>query len=946
MAAKKADDAYVEGLVLERVDGKQQVRQVDHILSAERLEEIISQLTTQSFELNKRLAVKENEIREQQDSLGSLNGKLDTFAERLESFKKVEKLALNASDISTIQTQCNKMIANYLDKQQGDWVNVGVHFYVGDEEEVSKRIGGEGAGSRDALFRVELDKEMKCLNQQAARYWGLDPGKVFFLDRDGRIVPDKMIIRDIVLPEYTDFKVRDRDYVLTLVKAGTRIVSDDPTNAQSKEKWNDFTFKHDRLKQKLKAIAEKRGDVDTDHNPVDLESVPTLQKLIQDGKDKLKRRRFDFACRLLEVFCFMVVTIAFYAKMRPDDAWTWNMRLVQLGIDNVIESPFESNGRLMEFWDIKTPAHYASWVRGPLRATVIPSGFLAEHNLILLDLTHRAYYSDDATVGRTDFCEGSALVVEDPNVTEANATEGGEAAETTATTTTAAAAAPAARRLKELNWGAKDPRSFLSGTRLLQETGGDTTDDTPDDTPDDPGDGTTGDTTAAPGDGTTAADGAGADGDTTVAPGDNTTNSTGSNATVDCDLQFQFCPFRAQVMLKHAYSLAHDWPECRVAPVKNSVELYSDRLLPGNAFSYFSGRISAHVGGNWTQLAFSTEEFFDESIETVDYNWTSTITRAQQFAMIIYAPSFDAVFILRYIFEQSIAGRVYPSTRLETINLSPMRDSDVLIYGVCLVFSLIMLLLGIRRVWCYQYEEEKTNLNGWHLVNAILVVTLIISLAFRKSRVGDNTTQLVEDLLPARDFADKDAALQELSDVTEMDWWGTWSDIFVLVWINCLFFRYVLFFFPHLRWTKQAAMKCVVPMLVIAIHFVVAFACLAVVLYAIFTPRSSYFRDVDTTFLSTVQYGLGSMANLNDLNGSHPVAFVVIKFCSYIGFGLILKNLLIAVIVSHLRERTVRENAAFHPLWQAHANSVDKFNPATSKPDEIPHSFRDRCSVL
>lgn len=41
---------------------------------------------------------------------------------------------------------------------------------------------------------VRLDDKVRKLLGQAAKYWGLDENKVFFLDHDHRIVPDGMVL--------------------------------------------------------------------------------------------------------------------------------------------------------------------------------------------------------------------------------------------------------------------------------------------------------------------------------------------------------------------------------------------------------------------------------------------------------------------------------------------------------------------------------------------------------------------------------------------------------------------------------------------------------------------------------------------------------------------------------------------------------------------------------
>merc|ERR1719253_932844 len=92
---------------------------------------------------------------------------------------------------------------NYLERRptdDNDKRSVHVYFLTGEEVGSELHVGREGAGSRDATFIVTLSQTVQSLATQAAKYWGLNPEKVFFLDRDGRIVQGKMLLADIILP--------------------------------------------------------------------------------------------------------------------------------------------------------------------------------------------------------------------------------------------------------------------------------------------------------------------------------------------------------------------------------------------------------------------------------------------------------------------------------------------------------------------------------------------------------------------------------------------------------------------------------------------------------------------------------------------------------------------------------------------------------------------------
>merc|ERR1719409_2472856 len=117
--------------------------------------------------------------------------------------KRKQQVNLDNSRKTTLAEVMRGTLDNYLERRPQDpeeTRSVHVTFLTGEEVGSELHVGREGAGSRDATFIVTLSQTVQSLAVQAAKYWGLDPEKVFFLDRDGRIVQGKVALSDIILP--------------------------------------------------------------------------------------------------------------------------------------------------------------------------------------------------------------------------------------------------------------------------------------------------------------------------------------------------------------------------------------------------------------------------------------------------------------------------------------------------------------------------------------------------------------------------------------------------------------------------------------------------------------------------------------------------------------------------------------------------------------------------
>merc|ERR1719160_2429678 len=93
------------------------------------------------------------------------------------------------------------------------------------------------------------------------------------------------------------------------------------------------------------------------------------------------------------------------------------------------------------------------------------------------------------------------------------------------------------------------------------------------------------------------------------------------------------------------------------------------------------------------------------------------------------------------------------------------------------------------------------------------------------------------------------------------------------------------------------------------------------------------FRDPLATTMATAHFAQGGFRDWTELYWQYPHLWRVLVTVAFIVFSLILRNLPIAVLVSHRKEMCLRENYSYHPFWTGQPNVPDKnglvtFNPA------------------
>lgn len=888
--AEQNESEYIEGFNsagkdLQRIDKQ-------HMLL-----DLLKETNKARNEVDNILAAEMDNHQKLQNKLNLVNDDFLKKTNDLESMKRKQQVSLDQTRKNELSEQMRGTLDNYLERRPtdaNDKRSVHVYFLTGEEIGSDLHVGREGAGSRDATFIVTLSQSVQSLATQAAKYWGLDPDKVFFLDRDGRIVQGAMRLSDIILPPLTPeqmeasaasapadttaivpagssasssalaipkaaddgqlaFTVKGRDYKLTLVRAKTVLSKEDLSQPKG-EQWHDFTFDQKRLNEDLEETRKKRGDPDPVDLKISMETIPSLYDLIKQGNLRKFQKNADKWCRTVELLIFLIAWGFFIALLEPNADWTLYMKYSGKGIQRNMTQFTLAEQRITgvkDYNSITNTAQFEAWIQGPLRRAVFPQG-IDSMNAYVLKVQGRVYANN-----------------------------------------------PFSKNEYGLNW-------CVNGTNVLAES---------------------------------------------ATSANNVTNS--SNETlVDADGEvsvcypesLKSCPTKGVVeLMAHALDNGQTIPECSPIYDHDRIVDAVRSLYSADAFSFISGEVSSYLGGqahtfNVSSLAnwqTSVAEFLP-SYEGYDHLQPP----AKLINVLTFVPALSGLVVSQFLTEFTPSGPVATTQRITLVDMDPGAPWQVAFYQVCIVLSLVVLFLEIRRItglslpFIKFFEEKKESFGFATIVFVLVPVLLLASFFIHLRKMGDQQSILdlsndalsdeePSNLFPA--FMAKSSAYEWtvseklMRDLQLRIWLDKVSmvvDLVIITLMMLLSFRFALVFFPEMKYTTMMIRRVTMPVLVTLLMNIFAFAGFAVLLYLTFSDHQFAFRNWLTCIMSLMSFAHGGILKWETLYRQYAWTWYFLVVASFFIFTLNLNNVLIAVLVSHKKEAELQKNYSSHPFWQ------------------------------
>jgi hypothetical protein len=930
-----------------------------------------------------------------QNQLNNCNEEFVNNERILADLQLQQKVELNTDEQAEIQKRTRETIEMFLDRRpnssetHGKTMAVDVTFFPGKATLGSNlHIGGEGGGSRDAKFTVQLDQKVHTLAKQAAKYWSLDPDKVFFLDRDNRIVPDSMLLSDIILPPLPEdgpmaaledgqidpmanesalalrsdnpkrteaYTVQGRNYSLTLVRSTTVLDKEDLTKPKGEE-WADFTFDANQLNQELEATRKKKGlDEMGGKGPATLENIPSLYELYESGLQKKMLKRRDTRCRVAEFLVFLVCVLSFYLLIiKPDVHLTASMQLTSTNIDIMLAN-FTNKDKhdfhlgINSYREITTRGQYSSWLKGPFQRMVESDNFREEnlHVLGVVGYIYKAepkfYFDDlnvpwcsdplDITTASNGSCPNGSNDSNGSNGTNVSncSNDTGTSLVTpteTPTETPTVQNASANETPTEQNASANETPTEQNASAAEIPTGLPTSN--------------------LPRRLKGFSDDFGSPSSDDIDDDDARGKSKFSRRLLE-PINIQGCVPRSFAACANEYTIevftaaikAGDTiPGCEFRYHLEPSQAHAASVA-GDGFSYVYGNLNNYIGGDrvfFTNFTFPNETGnlqFNTSMSTFLPDDPARIPpnniAARVLAIFIYNPTLNGVILKQMLCEHIKSGGVTTKVITYAISLG-FTDADYIYhvgYVLAIVTGTTCFIMELRRIlgWPKSWSpEEKRDKCGCSTF-FFLLLPLALSVSYVLHIIRYTVT--ANDLFLNKDFGD---ITSNLFTMNQVETWTTVSNMIVLLIFNILFVRYLLMYFPQLAFLQQMVRKVAKPLTVAFLLILAYLLTLSLVLFTFFSTHVYDFKELSFSFLTTLRFAFGGMKDWKQLYAIYPNSWNIIMTITFVIFTMVLNNLAISILLSFKKEKDLHENYSYHQFWataRGEFPNPNEFNPAT-----------------
>lgn len=916
---------YVEGLT---ADGKSLER-----MSKQQLEEYHRETMKQKSAKTKELNQEDADLNQNEDDLQKIE-------QDLNAAKAKKKLAEERSSVS-IDTETkgkiNRLVKDTINtfvqirgRRDDEEMVVDVQYLPGHERTgLNIHIGGEGAGSLHARFKIRLNQLVEELAEQAARYWGLDKTKVFFLDRDSRIVPDKMKLSEIILPppvpprkdkgddqgqgqassstalvpasgsaiqEHNGSQLypvlEGRNYKLILVRAGTVLVKEDLRQPKG-EVQNDFTFDQKKLEEELQNMRKKHGDTGAAPEPVNIDDIPSLFALLEQGKERKHQKKWDNMCRIAELIMLLFFTIFFFVSVSQASDFPTRMQITS----SLIEEEYLEVKR---FNAISTFQEYIDYVDGPLKKSVVVPNLNAS-NLFTLAAVFYEYKGTPTpwyTTTGLDFCDPPATASPSSNTSTVASTNGTNSSRRRLDFDEGAVDLDAGAYTEESGFSISQAR-FLEARFLSANS----------------------------------------------TNGSNVTAATAAPAPACIPYSLRKCrTHRAIEIMKYAMENQNHVPICEEAPDTLGISMWSQSLNPNSKFSFVVGEMSSYSVDTKDPDAESTISEQDDasylaSVAKLKEPMNEQDDVARMVVLYIYSPSINGFMIYQLLIENPLSGTFLTRVHKYAINLERPTPEWYTIWSIVTMFALAILLMELRRIlgWpkrlSHEAEEDRGHFSCSTILVALLFFIPVVVLALHSNVIdsaSEKQVQFINSTSVVRLSDQSMKALYLFSIISHVD---KTLQMIVLMIFQLLLWKFALMFLPQLQATSDMIKKLVKPMLAGVLFIILILAVFLMFFMALFSNRMYECRNIIDALLLLLQMAIGGVPRRwQEYFKTEPVAWTALSGAFIVLLHRVMKHISIAIMVSFKHEKDLYENHNFHKFWvdkmRQKKMKAEDFNPA------------------
>jgi len=916
MAVIEEDRKFVEGL-------DEHGKSLDR-LSPEGLKEELRRLEKSKHQEDKKLHDVEAEIHGKSYELDVLQ---EDYLAKKRDFDQLK--SKHSVELSTQQQgRINKVVKDTLQDfvslrewKDSESIDVDVRFFPGEERAgINLHVGGEGAGSLHARFKVRLDEEVKMLAEQAAKYWGLDSNAVFFLDRDDRIVPDKMQLKEIVLPppyepeaqpepaagasssstslvphagaQVSEFGkklmypvLQKRNYTLTMVRGGTVLDKEDLSRPKG-EQMDDFTFEKGKLDDELQNMRKSLGDTDALPEPVNIDDIPSLYSLLDKGRIRKAQKMWDKWSRAIEMFTLFLCALLFFLTLNSFMVKPRNFPLRLHLISRFMEDTYLD---LDAFRNIKMASEYYDYIGGPLmRSTVLPN--MNASNLYTVGAVGFQFKGVASDLSSLTFCGDESHLA-------AVAASIGNSSNSSNTS----------RRLafddnsSNISNASEPNRARL---RFLQSNDSNAT------------------SVAAP----------------TPEP----------TCTPEA---FSRCPsYRSVNILEYAESRGEHYPNCEYQARNDKILSWIESLAASSTFSYMVGQMTTYTGGTEVLINMTTEEDYLASVAEFQASMLEQDDVARMFVLYVYSPSMHAFIVYQLLVESTLSGGVLPSVQKHIVNLNSPTDQWYVLWTMVILLAFLMLLMELRRItgWPkYLSREAPEDRGGCTSITFWVLLLLVIPMGILSIRIAVHTK--TEDHFASNSSLLEDNQLTEESkhlvyEILTVAQSQKTLEMVVLFIFVLVFWECAIHFMPQLGSVHEMVLKIRKPLMSGILLIICAFFVFEFFMLALFSSRLHQCSSIWRAITTLLAMAMGGLPNWVEFYHVSPEGLVFLVGVFVLFIPRVLNKVSIAMFVSFQREMDLYEHHTYHRFWnQARRNKAEavKSWPKDFNPAEAGYSFKD-----
>lgn len=877
-------------------DAEQKARQMEGFFKGKPLERIVKSTELQDIQMvlkkeevkiNADLQKEMTELMKSQSQLNDTNQQLTEVKQKMESIKQQAMVRLSGVQEKQIKETTETVINDFLETTktgENDKCVVDVHFLQANETVSSKlQIAMLGSGSRDAKFTVHMKSDVRSLLAQAAKYWGLDPAKVFFLDRDGRIVPEEMILKEIILPpavpgsspkgheqsssskdvalaehghHQETYIVKGKPYCLNLVRAGTVLSSEDLSRPKG-EKMDDFTFDAQQLNAELEETRKKYNQGDDGPNMGDLDNIPGLFGLIQHAQEARKKRWADTSFRAIEFLIFIASAVLFYSLSSPSDNAKLSMQLmkesVSLELNNFTNAEAALNNvTSLSFLQVTSNRQYNLWLAGPLTRAMVGST-LQTRNLAVMQVRGLVYGQQT------------------PNVTYC-------ASSTTTTTPTTVRRVLAA--------------AFTSTTPTFRRLGL-----------------------------------FGSSNSTTLPPG----QATAKSADACVPPGMEWCPNQRVIsLLVEGQNEGDLVPTCYGSWAQNSaLTAFLESLKPTNAFTYLEGQVSSYASptlvldltptpsGGLSNFMTNVTKMMSSDAGTFQKG-----TMAQVIQLVVYAPSLQATLVISFLMENTLSGSIYTSIQSQVVEMMNISSSTHLVYVISVILAFVCFILELRRVFGWPksctYEDTPQRCRPSTVVHAILPLGIVATYGIAAANGSRHTADTIFMAPSLNSTANSTlttnstnstaavaSPLENLYKAALLDNAVYVSYLLVLIIFNILYCKYLLTYFPQLVYVTIMIRKVAIPLITALVFVLLCFIVWGTWLMSLYSGDSFNFSSLGKAAIHSLRFVQGQIDDWQELYQTATTSYMIGIGFAFVIISMMVNLLPAAIMVSHLKEQEV-----------------------------------------